>query len=297
MDPHPLRSTAGRHYRDGPLGLAVNSPCAGGLAVRWRDSGAQAVAIRRDALPDGLAEVLKDMKPVRGAERGALGVSARTVPADHFYSWVCLQPGRKRCGFASGQDIDGLVPFAVRDHGGVRVAAAGGEVVDPKDPRRVELRVRQGHYPAQEHHPPGAEAQLGRQPRVGPSCQCEPDTLQDAVEPGGETRVRAGQPREGLDERASKTGPRVTDEAPDLQPDHDTPLAEREIPESALTGAVHSLRTVAAVRAGRTGLAASGHDLNRPEGGRYLLDVHLVDPVEHERFPERCVGLRERDRH
>jgi len=259
--------------------------------------------MRRDALLNGLAEVLKDMKPVRdlqrvrGAERGALGVSARTIPADHFYSWMCLQPGRQRCGFASGQDIDGVVPFAVRDHGGVRVAAAGGEVVDPKDPRHVEPRVRQGHHPAQERHPPGIEAQLGRQPRAGPSCQCEPDMLQDAVEPGGETPVWAGQPREGLDERASKTGPRVTDEAPDLQQDHDTPLAEREIPQSALIGAVHSLGIVAAVRAGRTGLAASGHNLDRPEGGGYLLDTHLVDPVEHKCFPERCVGLHERNRH
>lgn len=39
----------------------------------------------------------------------------------------------------------GPVAFAVRDHGGVRVCAPGGEIVHPEHARRGELRVWQCH--------------------------------------------------------------------------------------------------------------------------------------------------------
>ncbi|MFF4506900.1 hypothetical protein [Streptomyces sp. NPDC001401] len=64
MGPHPLGSAAGRQHGEGQPGLAV-----GGLTLRRRNSGAQAVAVRRDALLDGLAEVLEQMKPVRNLQR------------------------------------------------------------------------------------------------------------------------------------------------------------------------------------------------------------------------------------
>jgi hypothetical protein len=58
MGPHPFRSTAGRQHGGWP-GFPVGGLRAGGLTVRWRYCGAQAVAMRRDALLDGLAEVLE----------------------------------------------------------------------------------------------------------------------------------------------------------------------------------------------------------------------------------------------
>jgi hypothetical protein len=139
--------------------------------------------MRRDAPLDGLVEVqenvepVRDLQRVRGAERGTLGIRPRPVPADHFYPWMRPQPGRQRRRFAAGQVIDGVVAFTVRDHGGIRVTATGGEIVHPDHPRRVELRIGQGHDPAQKRHAPRTEAQLGRNPSAGATGQCEPDVL------------------------------------------------------------------------------------------------------------------------
>jgi hypothetical protein len=75
---------------------------------------------------------------------------------------------------------------------------------------------------------------LARQAGAGPSGEREPDTLQDVVEPCGETRVRGGQLSERLGERATRAAARAADETSDRQPDHDALPAEREILQPAL---------------------------------------------------------------
>jgi hypothetical protein len=81
--------------------------------------------VRGNALLDGLAEVLQqvipvcDLECVRGSERGTLGIGAGAVTADHLNSRVGRQPRCQGCRFASRQDVDGPVAFAIRDHSGV----------------------------------------------------------------------------------------------------------------------------------------------------------------------------------
>lgn len=65
MGAHPLCALAGREGEGRRLGIADtvglrNGDCLTGL----RGGGAQAVAVRGDALLDGLAEVLEQMKPI-----------------------------------------------------------------------------------------------------------------------------------------------------------------------------------------------------------------------------------------
>lgn len=102
MDPHPLRSTAGRHHDGGHPGFIV-----GGLSV---GGGAAARKVSRCAAThflDGLPEVLKDMKPISpGLRRGTrtlfragsnYGESLRcpAVVTMDVSSWRC---STARCG-------------------------------------------------------------------------------------------------------------------------------------------------------------------------------------------------------
>lgn len=118
-------------------------------------------------------------------------------------------------GLSAGQD------------GGVGLPTADGEVVHTQHARRAGLRVGQRHDSAQQGHTSHPEAQLGGQPSACPSGECEPDTLQDVIEPRSEARIWSSQLRERLGERAARAVVRAADEAPDLQVYHDTLLSER----------------------------------------------------------------------
>lgn len=41
----------------------------------------------------------------------------------------------------------------------------------------------------------------------------------------------------------------------------------------------------------------SSRHLDRAERGRNGLDIHIADPLEHQRVPERCIGLHDQHHH
>lgn len=263
----------------------------------------QALAVGGDAGFHGPAEALPQVEPVGdlegvgGTESGTLGVGARPVAADDLHAGMSGQPRGQRPRFTCPEHIDHAMGFSAGQHGGVGLLPADREVVHAEHARRSELRIRQRHDPAQQGHPPCLEAQLASQTGASPSGKREPDASQDVVEPRDEACVRGGQLSERLGERTASAIPRITDETPDRQPDHDTLLTKGKIPQPALIGVVHPAREATAVRTRRPGRPTSRHHIDRAEGSGHRLDVHVVDPVEHERVPERCVGLHDQHRH
>lgn len=102
----------------------------------------------------GPAEALPQMEPIsdlqgsRGAAAGALGVGARTVPADDLHARVADQPGGQRSTFAGREHIDHAMVFdAGQDRGG-GLAATDREVVNAQHPWSTELRIGQCQDPA-----------------------------------------------------------------------------------------------------------------------------------------------------
>lgn len=86
------------------------------------------------------------------------------VPTDDLHAVMRGEPRGERCRFPARKNVDRAVAFAVRDHGGVRLSALGGEIVNAQHSRRAGLWVRQRHDPAQQGHPPCVEPELGGQP-------------------------------------------------------------------------------------------------------------------------------------
>lgn len=128
-------------------------------------------------------------------------------------------------------------------------------------------------------------------------AKASPTRSRAAVQPRGEPRVRRGQPEERLGERPARTVRRPADESPDHQPDHKALLSERKILQRALVTVVDPVREAAAVRTRHPGHAASRHHLDRAERDRNRLDLHLADPVEHQRIPEPGISLHDQHHH
>ena len=269
-------------------------------AGRWV---AQTVAVGGDAGLHGSAEALPQMEPVGhlqstgGTAPGTLGVCASPVPANDLHAGVVDQPRGQRPSFTGGEHVDHAMVFDASQDGGVGLAAANREIVHAQHTRRAERGIGQCHDPAQQGHPSRAERQLGCQPCAGPTGQREPRPLQGMVEPRGEPYVRRGEPGERLSERPARAVRRSADEAPNRQPDHEALFSERKVLQPALLPIVDSVREAAAVRTCSPGRAASRHYLDPAERGRHRLDIHFVDPVEHQRVPERCIGLHDQHHH
>ena len=86
------------------------------------------------------AQVVPQVPPVGDLHRvgravpGAVGVTARPVPADHLHAGVGSQPVGEVAGFPTEEHIDRPVPGGkVDQHRAVVVAAAERELVDTED--------------------------------------------------------------------------------------------------------------------------------------------------------------------
>lgn len=67
---------------------------------------------------------VRDLRLLRGAGTGALGVGAGPVPADDLHLGVTAQPVGQRCGVPAGQHIERPAGLQVDEDGGVRIALA-----------------------------------------------------------------------------------------------------------------------------------------------------------------------------
>lgn len=123
---------------------------------------------------------------------------------------------------------------------------------------------------------PGKWKPSSRRETARPASESE--ALQHAVQPGGEAHVRSGQPRERLVENAARTVLLATDEAPDLEQDHDTPPTKRKIVQSVLTGVVHLVQEPPQ-SVPTSPPAAPSPRCRRCRIRRFHPDAHVVDPV------------------
>lgn len=153
-----------------------------------RPRDAQALAVGGDAGLHSPAQALPQVEPVGdlesggGAEPGPFGVAP--VQARQMIS----TPEWRKVSQAAGGGVD----------------------------LRAEQRGRQRHDPAEQGHPPRANAELTHLAGVGPPGEREPDPFQEVIEGRGEARVRAGQLGERLGEGTTRAVARIADEAPDL---------------------------------------------------------------------------------
>lgn len=193
-------------------------------------------------------EPVCDLQGIRGAVRGAFGVDAGPVPADHLHPGVSRQPCGQRCRLATRQHVDGPVPFTIRDHSGVRVAAPGGEIVDTEDLRGAVERVRHGPNPVQQPHPTCCQTQSVGHARSGTAGQRERDPVQQRAEPIRDTGVRAGQPWYLLGERALRTSAVNAYEAPHQEQDPYRVPGQRKILQATPVAVMHTCRRPAASR-------------------------------------------------
>lgn len=139
----------------------------------WR--AALLVAVRGDFLADGFSEVVPEVPPVadlyrlgqRPADR--LGVGGRAVAAHGLDARTLTQPPLQRLDGAAGQHVDTFTGLDVDQDGGVVVAAAQGEVVDPQNPGHRPLGYRQLHQRAQGGVPGDGHSQYGQCPATGPA--------------------------------------------------------------------------------------------------------------------------------
>jgi hypothetical protein len=256
-----------------------------------------------DAGFHGSSEALPKMEPVGdlqstgGTAPGTLSVGAAPVPADDLHAGVADQPSGPWPGFTGRKHIDDPMVFDAGQDGGAGLAATDREVVHAQHTRSTEPWIGQCHDPAQQGHPSRGEAQLCRQPSAGSPGQREPHSLQGAVETSRESCVWGGQPGERLGERPAGAARRSAEEAPDRQPDHEALFSERKVPQPALVPVVDSVREPAAVRTCKPGRTASRDHLDRAERGCHPFDIHIVNPVENQRLPERCIGLHDQHHH
>jgi hypothetical protein len=195
-----------------------------------------------------------DLHGVRRAGAGALRVGAGTVAADDFGAGMGPQPVGHRGGVAVGQQVDGPAGGHVDQDGAVHAPAAQREVVhaqhrDGLGPIRVGQRPEQ----PQQRGTPRRKPEPGGQPGSGTACQRQADSDQELAQRRAVSRVRDGQARDLLGERAARAGRVVAEEPADPQ-QHDHGLAaDRGIGQAPLVAAVHSVCRVPTAVAGALG--------------------------------------------
>jgi hypothetical protein len=124
----------------------------------------QAGAVGRDALLNGLGQVLPQVEPVgdldcvRCPGPGSARVRARAVPADHLDPGMGGQPVRERLGVAAFDEVERGAGLDVDEQRAVVLAAPDREVIDPGHPRGRGLRVRDGHDQPQQDLPGRGDA-------------------------------------------------------------------------------------------------------------------------------------------
>ena len=132
--------------------------------------------MRRDFLPDGLAEAVPQVPAVADLDRAGqrladgLAVGARAVTAHDLDPWMAPQPLLGELSGAAGDDVDAPAGLGVDEHRRVDQAAAQREVVDPQHPRHWGLGERDPQEGPQRGVPGNQDAQRGQQARSGPAC-------------------------------------------------------------------------------------------------------------------------------
>ena len=129
--------------------------------------------MRRDLLPDGLAEAVPQVPAVTDLDcrwqcpADRLAVSARAVTAHDLDAGMVPQPLLGDVGGAAGDDVDTPAGLGVDEHGRVDQAAAQREVIDAEHSRHRRLGQGNPEQDPQRRVPGDPDAQRRQQPRRG----------------------------------------------------------------------------------------------------------------------------------
>ncbi len=285
----------------------VQRPTVVGTGRDWQRAGgrrvAQALTVGGDACLNGPAEALPQMEPVgylqsvRGTAPGAVGIGARPVPADDLHARVTSQPGGQWPGFAGREHIDHAMVFDAGQDGGVGLATTDREVVHAQD--RGVLNRGSGNVMTLRN----------KVIRPAPKPNWAANRAPARPASASPTRSRAWLSR--AVNRAYGTASRENGSANVRRGQSGTPQMKRRTvnritkPCSA-SGRSFSLRWyrswTRSEKRSQSGQAAptaraSHHHLDCVERGRNRLDFYIVDPVEHQRVQERCIGLHDQHHH
>jgi hypothetical protein len=108
----------------------------GALALLQGHALRPAGGVRRDLLPDGLAQAVPQVPAVAGLDRrwqrlaDGLAVSTRPITAHDLDPGMIPQPLLDGVGGAAGEDVNAPAGLGVDEHGRVDAAAAQREVID-----------------------------------------------------------------------------------------------------------------------------------------------------------------------
>jgi hypothetical protein len=137
----------------------------------WAGLG-PAGGVRRDFLPDGLAEAVPQVPAVADLDRAGqclvdgLAVGARAVTAHDLDPWMAPQPLLGDVSGAAGDDVDAPAGPGVDEHRRVDQAAAQREV-DPQHPRHRQGGKGDPQQDPQRGMPGNDDAQRWQQARPG----------------------------------------------------------------------------------------------------------------------------------
>ena len=132
--------------------------------------------MRRDLLPDGLAEAVPQMPAVAHLHRAGqcpadgLAVGPGAIPAHDLHPAMTEQPFLSDAGGAARNYVDAPPGLGVDEYRRVDQAAAQREVVDPQHPRHIQGGKRDPQQRPQRGMPGEQDAQRRQQPRRGPAC-------------------------------------------------------------------------------------------------------------------------------
>ena len=185
----------------------------------------QAAAVGRDALLDGLGQVLPQVEPVGDLDRvrcpgpGSVRVRPRAVPADHLDPGMGGQPVRERLGVAAFDEVERGAGLDVDEQRAVVLAAPDREVAGPGHPRGRGLRVRGGHDQPQQDLPGRGDAQAAGQTRSRAPGQRGRDAPGHPGQQRRLARIADGQAAGLLGERLARAAGGSAEEPPHRQHD------------------------------------------------------------------------------
>jgi hypothetical protein len=177
-------------------------------------------------------KTIGNLQCVRCAFTCALGISASSIPADDFDSWVSLQPFLQSFRLSIRQKVNRLVTLQIDQNGSVSLAFPPCPVIHTKG---SDMRLYRGAHIllqyAQNRIGAGGDTELRGKAESGFATQGVTDPLQRLTMAIGLSTIRHGEIWEPFREYLAMAIPRSAIEAPSAQLDPNASTLPRKIAE------------------------------------------------------------------
>jgi hypothetical protein len=230
-------------------------------------------------------EPIGDLRGLRGAPGGTVGIGPGAVSHDDGRAGVRRQPRRQGVGAAVGQQVDDAPALQVDQDGAVALALAPGPVVHAQHAHRgnrhgvADAHTREQRRPADRHAHRGGEA------RAGIAAQGQAEAPVHRAQPVGLARPGLGDARQRFGEGPARAGGCGAPES--TNPDEQKRRAAEagDVAEAAPVGAVDPPGRDGARRTGRRGRGRL-----RPQRHAAGALINLVEDLERGRKADRMQG-------